>query len=86
MDSNGRVVKEPGSPQNLVMQITGPDEMGFECPLNLPAGVHWVRVGFRILCSRWAEILLRRTGRKGRAAKSQGLTPKLGLPESRSAS
>ena len=48
-DSNGRVVKEPGSPQNLVMQITGPDEMGFECPLNLPAGVHSVRVSFRIL-------------------------------------
>jgi len=48
-DSNGRVVKEPGNPQNLVMQITGPDEMGFECPLNLPAGVHSVRVSFRIL-------------------------------------
>jgi hypothetical protein len=48
-DSNGRVVKEPGNPQNLVMQITGPDEMGFECPLNLPAAVHSVRVSFRIL-------------------------------------
>jgi hypothetical protein len=48
-DSNGRVVKDPRNPQNLVMQITGPDEMGFECPLNLPAGVQSVRVSFRIL-------------------------------------
>src|SRR5215471_15130358 len=48
-DSNGRVVKEPGKPQNLVMQITGPDEMGFDCPLNLPAAVHSLRVSFRIL-------------------------------------
>src|SRR5215510_5269180 len=48
-DSNGRVVKEPGNPQNFVMQITGPDEMGFECPLNLPAAVESVRVSFRIL-------------------------------------
>jgi hypothetical protein len=48
-DSSGRVVKEPGHPQNLVMQITGPDEMGFECPLNLPAAVQSVRVSFRIL-------------------------------------
>ena|SRR5215471_13538868 len=48
-DSNGRVVKEPGKPQNLVMQITGPDEMGFDCPLNLPAAVQSVRVSFRIL-------------------------------------
>jgi hypothetical protein len=48
-DSNGRVVKEPGNPQNLVMQITGPDEMGFECSLNLPAAVESVRVSFRIL-------------------------------------
>src|SRR3954470_16800773 len=48
-DSNGRVVKEPGNPQNLVMQITGPDEMGFDCPLSLPPAVDSVRVSFRIL-------------------------------------
>ena len=48
-DSNGRVVKEPGNPQNLVMQITGPEEMGFDCPLLLPPAVDSVRVSFRIL-------------------------------------
>ena len=47
-DSSGRVVKEPSNPQNLVMRITG-EEMGFECPLNLPAAVQSVRVSFRIL-------------------------------------
>jgi hypothetical protein len=48
-ESDGKVVKDRGNPQNLVMQITGPDEMGFECPLNLPAAVHSLRVSFRIL-------------------------------------
>jgi len=43
------VVKEPGNPQNLVMQITGPDEMGFECPLNRPVAVQSIRVSFRVL-------------------------------------
>jgi hypothetical protein len=38
-----------GDPQNLVMQITGPDEMGFDCPLLLPPAVDSIRVSFRIL-------------------------------------
>ena len=50
-DSNGRVVKEPGNPKNLVMQIIGSDEMGFDCPLLLAPAVDSVRVSFRILLS-----------------------------------